>query len=96
MSEEKGNVSWLKWKKPFLAAVYDNIPAKTVKNVSSPPWINGEIIHEIKRKETVRRKLKSFPTDALRNTYKELRTKVFDISPTIYKVIQSDLGQFSN
>ena len=40
------------------------------KNVNSPPCINGEIIQAVKKKETVRRKLKSFLNDALMNKFK--------------------------
>ncbi len=40
MSSEEVNVSWLKWKKLFLAAVHDNIPIKTVKNLNSPPCMD--------------------------------------------------------
>jgi hypothetical protein len=66
----------MKWKELFLKAAYENIPTKTIKNINSPPWINAEIIHVIQKKETARRKLKSFPTDALRNKFRELRAKV--------------------
>ena len=38
------NSNWLKWKNKFLVAVDQAIPKKTIKNVNSPPWINGEII----------------------------------------------------
>ena len=60
----------------FRDAVHDGIPSKTVKNINSPPWINGEILHAIRKKETVRRKLKSSPTDALSKKFRELRTRV--------------------
>ena len=67
---------WLKWKEIFLDAVHKNIPTKTIKNINSPPWINSEIIYAIKKKETVRRKLKSSPSDVLQSKLKELRTRV--------------------
>ena len=53
------NHGWLKWKELFLSCVRGSIPVKTISNVNNPPWINGEIIHAIRKKETVRRKLKA-------------------------------------
>ena len=37
----------------YLEAVYKHIPTKTIKNINSPPWINGEVIHAIQEKETI-------------------------------------------
>ena len=70
------NTSWLEWKDTFLAAVKDYIPTKRIKGRNSPPWINGGIVHALKRKEAVRKKLKKSPTDALKNRFRELRTQV--------------------
>ena len=70
------NHGWLKWKDLFLSCVRGSIPVKTISNVNNPPWINGEIINAIRKKETVRRKLKTSPTDVLRNKFKALRSKV--------------------
>ena len=44
------NHGWLKWKELFLSGVRDSIPVKTICNVNNPPWINGEIIHAIRKK----------------------------------------------
>jgi CRISPR/Cas system-associated exonuclease Cas4 (RecB family) len=52
------------------------IPTNKIKGRNSPPWINGSIIHEIRKKEAVRRKLRSSPSDALLAKFKELRIKV--------------------
>ena len=68
------NHGWLKWKELFLSCVRGSIPVKTISNFNNPPWINGEIIHAIRKKETVRRKLKTSPTDVLRNKFKALAT----------------------
>ena len=48
------NKSWSKWKSTFLAAVDRAIPKRHIKNVHSPPGINGEIILAIKKRETVK------------------------------------------
>ena len=75
-SEGDINLNWLQWKDTFLAAVTDFIPTKRIKGRNTPPWINGEIIHTIRKKETVRQKLKRSPTKSLNDKFKELRTKV--------------------
>ena len=81
------NHGWLNWKEQFLSAVCGSIPRKTISNVNNPPWINGEIIHAIRKKETVRRKLKTTPTDILKNKFKALRSKV-------KRMITKSRGQF--
>ena len=70
------NDCWNQWRDNFLAAVEQHIPTKKIKGRDSPPWMNGNIIQTIKKKEAVRRKLKSSPTDALRTRFKELRATV--------------------
>ena len=70
------NTSWLEWKDTFLAAVQDFIPTKKNKGRNSPPWIDGEIIHALRKKDAIRQKIKKTPTDALRSKFKELRAKV--------------------
>ena len=59
------NHGWLKSKELFLSGVRGSIPIKTICTVNNPPWINGEIIHAIRKKETVCQKLKTSPTDVL-------------------------------
>ena len=81
------NHGWLNWKEQFLSAVCGSIPRKTISNVNNPPWINGEIIHTIRKKETVRWKLKTTPTDILKNKFKALRSKV-------KRMITESRGQF--
>ena len=81
------NHGWLNWKEQFLSAVCGSIPRKTISNVNNPPWINGEIIHAIGKKETVRRKLKTTPTDILKDKFKALR-------PKVKRMITESLGQF--
>ena len=99
------NVSsnWLKWKNKFLAAVHQAIPI--IRNVNSPPWITREIIHAIKKKETVRRKLKSFFNNVLMNKIYETRLNSWSMKAefTSFKtltmisaIILKDFCPFSN
>ena len=94
-SEVNVQEGWMKWKELFLKAAYENIPTKTITNINSPPWINAEIIHVIQKKETARRKLKSFPTDALRNKFRELRAKVKQLisegKARFFETLENDL-----
>jgi hypothetical protein len=69
--------------------VRNYIPTKKIKGRNSPPWVNGSIIHEIRKKEEVRRKLRSSPSDTLLAKFKELRTKV-------KKMVRESRGKFYN
>ena len=60
---------------------------ENISNVNNPPWINGEIIHAIRKKETVRQKLKTTPTDILKNKFKALRSEM-------KRMITESRGQF--
>ena len=75
------NNCWEQWKNTFLSVVRDYIPTKEIHGRNSPPWINGSIIHEIRKKEAVRRKLRSSPSDALLAKFKKLRMKVKENGP---------------
>ena len=70
------NISWHQWKDAFLAAVQDYIPKKNIKGRNNPPWINGDIVHALRKKESARQKFLSSPTDSLRAKFRELRAKV--------------------
>ncbi len=72
------NLDWLYWKNSFLDhdTVKKFIPSKKIKGRNSPPWLNGEIIHAMRQKEAIRRKVKMSPTNALKAKFSELRAKV--------------------
>ena len=42
---------WLKWRDLLLKAVYNFIPVKSIKDINSPPWIDGEVRHLACRSE---------------------------------------------
>ena len=101
------NTRWLKWKDTFLAAVKDYIPNQRIKGRNSPPWINGGILHALKMKETVQKKINKSPTDALKNRFKELRNQVkklisashtdfFNSLDAVSPQIPRDFGLFSS
>ena len=67
---------WRCWKDLFLAAVKDYIPLKKLKGRNPVPWIDGNILNLMKKKSSVRQKLKSHPSTGLREKFKTLRAKV--------------------
>ena len=57
---------WQTWKDLFLAAVKDNIPTKRLRGPNPVAWLTSAVINLIKKKETVRRKLKLHPSETLK------------------------------
>lgn len=51
------NEAGLQWKEMFVAAVRKFIPTREIKCKHSSPWITGNILHVIRKKESVRKKL---------------------------------------
>ena len=46
------NQDWCSWKNTFLAAVSDFVPTKKLQTRNHLPWMNGEILHNIKKKRS--------------------------------------------
>ena len=67
---------WTFWKDTFLAAVADFIPLKTIRKRNAPPWLTGDILFLLRKKESVRKKLKLLPrNEILRDKFKTLRAR---------------------
>ena len=67
---------WRCRKNLFLAAVKDFVPSKRLKGRNPVPWIDSNILNLIKKKNSVRQKLKSHPNAGLRDKFKSLRAQV--------------------
>ena len=67
---------WRCWKDLFLAAVKDFMPSKRLKGRNPVPWIDGNILNLIKKKNSVRQKLKSHPNASLTDKLKSMRAQV--------------------
>ena len=65
---------WQTWKDLFLTAVKDNIPTKRLRGRNPVSWLTGAVISIIKKKETVRRKLKLHPSESLKVKFQTLRS----------------------
>ena len=70
------NGAWLEWKERYIAAVRNFIPLRKIKGKSSPPWITGHILYMIRKKETLRKKLRSSSSSFLIAKFKQLRLAV--------------------
>jgi hypothetical protein len=58
----------------FLSAVDKHIPKYCIKSVHHHPWIDKELLKQIKKKKNIqRRKLKKSPSPANLAKYKNLR-----------------------
>ena len=67
---------WQRWKNTFLTTVSAFIPKKKIKGRNPLPWINSDILHKIKKKDSIRRKIKAKPTSYLKEKYKSLRSEI--------------------
>ena len=66
------------WKNAFLATVKEFVPVKIAKDLKFLPWMNNTILHLIKKKNTLRSKIKisGFPSNHLKTKFKCLRAKI--------------------
>lgn len=64
---------WQQWMDLFLGAVADHIPVKTFKRKNTPPWLDNEIKHLLKKKETARRKAKKSGKLNIHEKFRALR-----------------------
>ena len=67
---------WHQWKDTFFVAVSDYIQTKRLKVRNPIPWMSGAILNLIKKKESIRQKLKLSPSSYLREEFKKLRKTV--------------------
>ena len=71
------NIAWQQWKDAFLTAVSHYIPIKKIKGRNPAPWFNGSILNAIRKKDSVRQRLKASPNNLqLRQRFKTLRSSV--------------------
>ena len=67
---------WRCWKDLFLTAAKDFVPSKRLKGRNPVRWIDSNILNLIKKKNSVRQKLKSHPNADLKDKFKSLQTQV--------------------
>ena len=59
------DTDWECWKKPCLTDISNFIRQKKLKGRNPVPWVDGNILHKIKKKESIRRKMKKDPSGSL-------------------------------
>jgi hypothetical protein len=72
---------WKHWKDLFLSVVSSYVPTKVVKDTNSPPWIDGEVRHLIRKKYTALRKYRLKKTP-------ERKVKLRTLCQQVKKVIR--------
>ncbi len=72
------NHDWQQWKKEFLEAVSQYIPSMRVKGRNYVPWMNSTILRNIKKKNSLRLRIKKSPkpTEYLVEKFKTLRSSI--------------------
>ena len=83
----KLNEHWSNWKDLFLTAVQEHIPIKTVGDKNSPPWIDGEVRHLIRKKYAALKKFRL-------NKSPERKLKVRKLSQNIKYLVRSKHRQY--
>ena len=81
------NEHWSNWKDLFLTAVKEHIPIKTVGDKNSPPWIDGEVRHLIRKKYAALKKFRL-------NKSPERKLKLRKLSQNIKYLVRSKHRQY--
>jgi hypothetical protein len=69
---EDVNRCWVEWRDWFFEAVGQFIPTRTVKDINSPPWIDREVRHLIRKKYSALRKYCQCRSEHRKNKLREL------------------------
>ena len=67
---------WEQWKSTFLSIVTTFVPTKLVPDINSPPWIDGEVRHLIRKKYTALRHYRKNKTSTRKIKLRNLCQKV--------------------
>ena len=73
ISDADVEADWQRWRDLLLGAAADHIPSKKVKRRNTPPRIDGEVKHLLKKKNTARRKAIAKSSATAWETFRELR-----------------------
>ena len=79
---EDVNRCWAEWRDWFFKAVDQFIPTRTIKDVNSPPWIDGEVRHLIRKKYSAIRKYRQCRSEHRRSKLRELSQAVKNLIKT--------------
>ena len=72
------------WTSKLLELINRFIPSYKIKNINSPPWMDGDVIHMSNKKETANRKALRCDTPEAWSRYKVLRNKLKNLVNSKY------------
>ena len=81
---EDVNRRWAEWKDWFFKAVDQFIRTRTIKDVKSPPWIDGEMRHLIRKKYSALLKYRQCRSEYRKSKLRELSQAVKNHIKTKY------------
>ena len=67
---------WASWKLAFLRRIEAFIPRRKPRQFTTPPWIDGETIHAIRKKNSLRKKALQKDSPSLWEKFRVLRKEV--------------------
>lgn len=82
------------WSNKLQELVNKFIPKHVIKNINSPPWIDGEVVHMSNKKETARRKAHRINSENSWANYKKIRNKLRNLTNSKYIKYISDSVDF--
>ena len=86
------DIDWSTWKIAVMSAINEFIPAKCVDSRRTPPWITRNILHQIRKKVTARKRFLSRGTDYLKDKFNQLTEDVKRLIQESRKSFYSSLG----
>jgi hypothetical protein len=70
---------WKAWKDLFLEAIDQFVPKRTVVDTNTPPWIDRDVKHMIKNKNTAVRQYRNKRTKGRKRKLRQLTQKTKDL-----------------
>ena len=84
LTNDSRDEDWKIWKNLFLGAVDFHVPKSKIRDINSPPWIDGKVVNLHNRKDSTSRKSKKTGSSVIWETFRKLRSEAKKlISPTM-------------
>ena len=81
------------WTDKLIELINQFIPSYKIKNINSPPWIDGDVIHLSNKKETAHRKALRQDTTEAWSRYKVLRNRLKNLVNNKYNSFIKESSQ---
>ena len=75
------DIYWSQWKDLFLGEVQKCVPVKVIQDTNSPPWIDGEVGHIMRKKYRALKKYRD-------NRTEERKRKLRSLSNDVKKLVR--------